>query len=98
MKVRVRLFGVFRKAAGAEFFDIDLPEDATVRVLAVLLVKAANSAEFESLFLDPELMDPRPNAVILVSGREISTIRGLDSPLSVGDEVAVLPVAHGGLV
>jgi molybdopterin converting factor small subunit len=46
--------------------------------------------------LDPELGDPRPNAVILLSGREIGTLRGLETPLSPEDEVAILPVAHGG--
>ena len=98
MRVRVKLFGVFRNACRTEIFDIDLREDAKVRELAVKLVEEANSKEFQSLFLDPELNDPRPNAVILISGREISTIQGLDSPLRSGDEVTILPVAHGGLL
>ena len=41
-------------------------------------------------------MDPRPNALIMVSGREISTLNGLDTMLTEEDELSLLPVAHGG--
>lgn len=96
MRIRVKLFGVFRNASLIDSLDIDLPDGATIRLLVQALVARVNRREFEDLFLDTELNSPLPNAVILVSGREISSISGLESSLRVGDEVTILPVAHGG--
>ena len=41
---------------------------------------------------------PRPtsNFIILVNGREISVLSGLETKLKSGDEVAIIPVSHGG--
>lgn len=96
MQIRVRLFGVFRNASSIDSLEVDLPEKATIRRLVEELVNRVDRPEFEDLFLDRELNSPLPNAVILVSGREIGSMQGLDSILRVGDEVAILPVAHGG--
>jgi len=38
----------------------------------------------------------KTNALILVNGREISVLNGLDTLLSNGDEVVFIPVVHGG--
>lgn len=45
---------------------------------------------------DPELGDPRPNSLILVNGREVSVLNGLDTILNDGDEVVLIPILHGG--
>jgi molybdopterin converting factor small subunit len=46
--------------------------------------------------IDPELEDPRPNTLILVNGKEISVLDGLETMLKDGDEVVLVPVIHGG--
>jgi molybdopterin synthase sulfur carrier subunit len=46
--------------------------------------------------LDQQLEDPRPNALILVNGREISVLNGLETNLKDGDEIVLVPVVHGG--
>jgi len=46
--------------------------------------------------VDPELEDPRPNTLILVNGKEISVLDGLETMLKDGDEVVLVPVIHGG--
>ena len=38
----------------------------------------------------------RPNALILVNGREISVLDGLETAVKDGDEVVFVPVVHGG--
>jgi MoaD family protein len=40
--------------------------------------------------------EPKPNALILVNGKEISVLGGLETPLQDGDEVVFIPVVHGG--
>jgi molybdopterin converting factor small subunit len=46
--------------------------------------------------LDERLDKPAPNALILVNGREISVLGGLDTMIEDGDEVTFVPVVHGG--
>ena len=46
--------------------------------------------------IDQQLEDPRPNALILVNGREISVLNGLETNLKNGDEIVLVPVVHGG--
>ena len=60
------------------------------------MVESIGKKEFSNMLIDPELADPRPNNVILVNGREISSLSGLESELQDGDEVAVIPLIHGG--
>jgi len=52
--------------------------------------------ELRRNLIDEELGDARPNALILVNGREISVMNGLNTSLKDGDEVILVPVAHGG--
>jgi len=52
--------------------------------------------ETRRLLIDPELNDPRPNALILVNGREIGALSGLETEVKEGDEIALIPIAHGG--
>jgi len=42
------------------------------------------------------LLEQCPNDLIMVSGREINTLNGLETDLRGHDEVAIVPIAHGG--
>jgi molybdopterin converting factor small subunit len=91
------LYGVFRTAAGSGQIQLDVPsQKPTVRSIIEHLVAQADCYELKPLLIDSGTMDPRPNALIMVSGREISTLNGLDTILAEGDELSLLPVAHGG--
>jgi molybdopterin converting factor small subunit len=46
--------------------------------------------------IDPELDDPRTNALILVNGKEVSVLQGLNTKIKDGDELVLIPVVHGG--
>jgi len=59
------------------------------------LVKSFPS-EARKLLIDPDLDDPRPNALILLNGREISVLSGLGTEVADGDEITLIPVVHGG--
>ena len=96
MRVRVRLYGVLKSAARIENLELDVSANATVRQLVAELVNRIARTEFETCLIDPDLKDPRPNALIMVSGTEVGALAGLDTMLRDGDEVVLLPVAHGG--
>ncbi len=97
MRVRLKLYGVFRSAANASSLTIEIPDkDVTVKSAIQRLVSQAEFGGLKSLLMDSTTSDPRPNALIMVSGREISALRGLDTVLAEDDELELLPVAHGG--
>jgi molybdopterin converting factor small subunit len=97
LKIQVRLYGVFRSAAGSSQIQLDVPsQKPTVRSVIEYLVAQTDCHDLKPLLIDDSTMDPRPNALIMVSGREISTLNGLDTIVSEGDELSLLPVAHGG--
>jgi molybdopterin converting factor small subunit len=68
----------------------------TVRSVVSQLTSQERYEALKQLLLDRETSDPRPNALIMVSGREINTLKGLDTELSESDDLSLLPVAHGG--
>lgn len=96
LHVRVKLFGVFKTAAGTQQLELEVYDGTSVRHLVRKLSEIIPRAEFGTYLIDAELKDPRPNALIMVSGTEIGALNGLDTTLKDGDEVVLLPVAHGG--
>jgi len=94
VKVNIRLLGVFRGFTGKSRVSLRL-EQPTVRSVISKLADAL-SVDAKSLLVDPELNDPRPNALILVNGREISVLNGLETEIKEGDEITLIPISHGG--
>ncbi len=96
MRVHVKLYGVLKTAAKTERLELDFENAISIRQLVNKLVSVIARDEFETYLIDADTKDPRPNALILVSGTEIGALNGIDSTLRDGDEVVFLPVAHGG--
>jgi molybdopterin converting factor small subunit len=97
MQVRLKLYGVFRSAASTSSLTLEIPEDEpTVKSAIERIFAQGDFGALRSLLIDSTTSDPRPNALIMVSGREINTLKGLETELTEGDELALLPVAHGG--
>lgn len=96
MKIRLKFYGAFRSAAKNTYIELNVTNGATVKSLVSQLVAEASFQALKELLLDSSTSDPRPNALILVSGREINALEGVDTVLHEGDEVAMLPIAHGG--
>ena len=96
ISVKVRLIGIFRVLSGKSRLPLELEEEpAIVRKVIQKLVEAF-SPEFKDALIDPELKDPRPNALIIVNGKEISALEGLKTEVNKGDEIVLVPVSHGG--
>jgi molybdopterin converting factor small subunit len=96
MKVRIKLYGVFRSAARSSEIVLDVETNANIKAVVTQLASREDFQNLRQLLLDSTTSDPRPNALVLVSGREINTLQGLDTLLHEGDEVSMLPIAHGG--
>jgi molybdopterin converting factor small subunit len=93
----LRLYGVFRTAAGSSNVSLEMPTPiTTVRNALTQFVSDPSYRAVKSLLFDEETADPRPNALIMISGREIGTLNGLETEVTENDEVSLLPIAHGG--
>ena len=85
---------MFRRLADIDQFSVEVEHLNVTDVIGFLIDSV--SEEDKKLLIDPELNDPRPNALILLNGREISVLKGLETEVNDGDELAVIPVVHGG--
>ena len=95
INVGVKFLGVFRQFSGRNRIPVKLEKPATIGKAIEKLVEAFSS-EFKRTLVDPELEDPRPNALILVNGKEIGVLQGLETEVEDGDEIVLVPVSHGG--
>lgn len=93
--IKIRLLGTFGKVQGRNDAVIELKEPTSVRRVIQKLAEDL-SDEFKRAIIDPELDDPRPNALMLVNGREISALGGLETKVCDNDEIVIVPVTHGG--
>ena len=93
--VKVKLLGVFRELSGKSQVTMEFQEAITVRKVVQTLIETLPSG-FKEAIIDPELDDPRPNALIIINGKEIGVLHGLQTVLDDDDEMILLPVAHGG--
>ncbi|MFQ6073668.1 MAG: MoaD/ThiS family protein [Candidatus Bathyarchaeia archaeon] len=94
VNVNVKLMGVFRVFSGKESVSLRL-ERPVVRE-AVEKIAEFLSAESKRMLIDPELNDPRPNALIFVNGKEISVLNELETKVEEGDQIVLIPISHGG--
>jgi adenylyltransferase/sulfurtransferase len=94
MAIAVKFVGALRHVSGVNELALDCTKGVTLKEL---IHEIANRLpELKRSLIDQQLEDPRVNALILVNGREISVLNGLETSLKDGDEVVLVPVVHGG--
>lgn len=94
MEVIVRFIGAYRVITGKTELTIEYNETINVEKAVKKIVE--ESPKLGKVLIDPELEDSRPNALILLNGKEIGVLNGLETTLKNGDEMVVIPVSHGG--
>ncbi len=94
MRVKVRMLGLLKKAYGKDEVTMELDEGTRLKDVVSKITE--ESKNLENLLIDPELKDPRPNTIILINGKEISVLGGLEVEVKDGDEITIIPVIHGG--
>jgi molybdopterin synthase sulfur carrier subunit len=92
--VTVRFIGSLRAFAKKSKITLEFPKTVLVREIITRIVE--EQPRLKRALIDPELDDPRTNSLILVNGKEISVLEGLNTKLKDGDEVILVPVVHGG--
>ena len=94
MVLTVKFIGALRHTSGRTQLTVDYNEGMALKDLLTKI-----GQEFPELgkpFGDPQTGDSASNPLILVNGREISVLNGLETKLSDGNEIVFVPVIHGG--
>ena len=94
MAITVKFVGALRHFSGVGELALDCKGYSFVGEVVNELVKEV--PDIKRSLIDQQFEDPRPNALILVNGREIGVLNGLETKLKDGDEVVLVPVVHGG--
>jgi len=94
MEVTVRFIGAFRTISGKSKLTIEYRDMPNVKKTVDKIVEEL--PKLKGALIDADLQDPRPNTLILLNGREISILNGLETMLKNGDEIVFVPVSHGG--
>ena len=94
MAVTVKLVGALRHIAGKNQLSISHQKAMTLMDLITKISKEAPELKPNLISQQPD--EPKANALILVNGREISVLNGLETKLNDGDEIVFVPVVHGG--
>jgi len=92
MKVRVRAFATLANLLG-QAVELELPEGSTVGSLLSELARMFGRAFTEAVM---EGDRPADFVKIMVNGRDIDFLSGLDTVLEDGDEVFLFPPVGGG--
>lgn len=93
MTIKVKFVGALRHESGIDGRALDC-NGCSVKELVQKITR--HSPELRRNIISGELKNPMPNSLILVNGREISVLDGLETALKDGDEVTFVPVVHGG--
>jgi len=94
MTITVKFIGALRHISGVDKLALNDEEGTSIRALINEITKEA--PQLKQSLIDQQLEDSRPNALILVNGREISVLNSLETSLKDGDEIVFVPVVHGG--
>ncbi len=93
MPLIVKLIGALRYALGKRQLSIDCQDGVSIRNLLTQI--SEDSAELKQSLTNQQ-SEPQPTTLILVNGKEISVLNGLDTKLHDGDEIVLIPIVHGG--
>lgn len=94
MAVTFRFVGNLCSISGKSKISINFGRPVSLREALKKIVEELPA--FQKVLIDPELEDPRPNSLILVNGKEVSVLKGLETVLRDGDEIIFIPILHGG--
>jgi MoaD family protein len=94
MLLTIKFVGALRHITGKTKLTFDVEKEISVKELLSKISR--QTPKLETSFGDPQAGDSMLNALILVNGREIGVLGGLETMLSDGDEVVFVPIVHGG--
>lgn len=94
MNVTVKFVGVFRSISGKDELNMQFRKRVSMKEAMSEIVEKL--PKLGRVLVNSELETATAHMLVLVNGKEISVLDGLDTRLKDGDEVVFVPVIHGG--
>lgn len=94
MTINVKFVGALRHLSGRNELTLTYKKPISLKKLVCEIAREIPKLK-QSLF-DTQLDELRVTGLILVNGKEISVLNGLETHLNDGDDVVFVPVVHGG--
>lgn len=94
MVVTFKFLGSLRKTFGKSKITLGIEKPVRLREAIVKMIEHVPTSDKK--LIDHELANLGLNNLVLVNGREISVLNGLETMLKDEDEVVFVPVSHGG--
>lgn len=91
----VMLVGVIARATQGGRLLINLTKPLTI-VELIEYLRTNHGIEMNYIFSKNNIRMDETLSLVIVNGREINTLSGLETKVKGGDSVAFIPVAHGG--
>jgi molybdopterin synthase sulfur carrier subunit len=97
MKVKIRFFTILREITNNREETLNLPDNQKATVATVLkLLSEKYGKPFDTYVFEAETGQVKGFLQFLINGNSASTLNGLDTALSDGDVLAILPPVGGG--
>lgn len=93
MPLTLKFIGALRQISGKTQLTVNFQGGMSLKDLITKISR--EMPQLDKTFSD-QLNDSRSNALVLINGREISVLNGLETKLNDGDEIVFIPVVHGG--
>lgn len=94
MKVKARFVGSLRTLSGEELLNLELQKSLSLAEVIKTIAKEKPKLRPSFVVSQPEKL--MTAMLILVNGKEVSVLDGLETTITDGDELVFVPVLHGG--
>ena len=94
MNVKARFVGSLRSLSGEEIMILELQKRLSLKEVMKRITKEKPKLNEAFVLNQPEKL--RTAMLILINGKEISVLKGLETTIKNGDELVFVPILHGG--
>ena len=95
IKVKIYTILTLKQILGQREFEVSIQEGSTVKTLLSWMIQKWGDRLSPHLF-QPESDRVLPHIRLLVNGRDIQFLNGVETVLHDGDEFSILPILTGG--
>ena len=94
MTIIVKFIGSLRNFFGESNAIFNCENEISIKELINLIIN--KKPNIKEILISSRNDEFQLNSLVLVNGVEISVLRGLETKLSNGDKITLIPVIHGG--
>jgi sulfur-carrier protein len=95
IKIKVYTIMELKKICGQREFELSIPQGSTVKDLVSLMINKWGDPLSTRLYI-PGTDSVLPHIRLMVNGRAIEFLKGMETILQDGDEFQMLPLVAGG--